>query len=507
MTDGLLLAVIGRPSSAWLTAATVFVLGGWLLHLWLEYATRPPLPVPVPADERRPDPLPGTDTLETPAIIGLLTNGYQVPPSAVPATVMDLSARGWLSMGAQGGRLILHTGRRPPAHEGMEPYEQYVSGYLRSLATNESVTGPVLARNQRKLDRRWWSNFRRQVANSAQDLGLTVNRYPLSSIASVGAVTLLAAFSLLRAIVDSSDVSFLDSWRSRGWWLLMIAGVVALGLATVRRNQNRHQFPTELGQARADAWVGYRARLDARIPEGASVLGTPQQQRALAEGLVTGLAASAYQQLPIVRRNPRWGWSTAGGTAHTVRIHYPARPGYGAHPYVAVGVGLGGLIATWLLRGLLISIADGDRWADATDWFGQGDSIIRPLIGTLGVLMIVPLLVSLWLVIAGVADSLVTREHFGMVVRTAAPKEVLPGRAVRLVQPFGRRSGFRSYLAVDTAARPSVYAWLAPASRLAPQRSDVRVRVTPLLGHVRSCEPVAHADVESAFDHKTGSVR
>lgn len=485
-----LVAWIGRPSTAWLAAATIFVIGGWGLHFWLEHATRPPVPPAGPVT--RPEPPSGESAVEPPAVVALLTNGYQTPPSAVPGTVLDLSARHWLSLTASNSRLYVLTQTRPPDGDRLETFEQHVVGYLGSIAKNDAVSAGTLTRNRARLNRRWWQRFRGQVADAAQARGLTVDRYPASSVFSVGAVGALGLFALLRGIQRSTDVAIADSWRSRGWWLVVLAALIGLLVATWFRYVDRAQAPTDLGHQRASAWVGYRSRLDSRIPETASVLGTPHQQRALADGVVTGVARTVYKQLPVVAESNRWAWSTAGGTAHTVRIRYPVRPGYGRHPLAVAAAGVVGFLATRLIRVFLFSVASGAKFGGITDAVPGGTDIIRGFIGSIAVLAIIPLLVSVWCVVAGAVDSLVVNQREGVVIKTQTPSEVLPDRIARLVQPLGRRSKYRTYLAVDTANHSTVQAWLAPASKVAPQRTAVAARVTPLLGYVHSCEPLAN---------------
>ena len=63
----------------------------------------------------------------------------------------------------------------------------------------------------------------------------------------------------------------------------------------------------------------------------------------------------------------------------------------------------------------------------------------------------------------------------------------------RRLRPFSDRERFSTYLAVDDGARRSVGAWLATERTAAPQGAQARVRATPMLGFVRSSEPVGTA--------------
>jgi hypothetical protein len=109
------------------------------------------------------------------------------------------------------------------------------------------------------------------------------------------------------------------------------------------------------------------------------------------------------------------------------------------------------------------------------------------------VLCWIPIVWSAWAILAGVVDSIATRERLGAVVRARRPAEVLPPLVARVFKPFAERDRFSTYLAVDDGRRIRVSAWLANERSAAPQGAQARVRATPLLGYVRSSEPVGTA--------------
>ena len=78
-------------------------------------------------------------------------------------------------------------------------------------------------------------------------------------------------------------------------------------------------------------------------------------------------------------------------------------------------------------------------------------------------------------------------------VRARRPSSVLPPLVANALRPFAERDRFSTYLAVDDGKRRHVWAWLANERSAAPQRAQARVRATPLLGFVRSSEPVGTA--------------
>ena len=78
-------------------------------------------------------------------------------------------------------------------------------------------------------------------------------------------------------------------------------------------------------------------------------------------------------------------------------------------------------------------------------------------------------------------------------IRARRPGEVLPPVLATVVKPFAERDRFSTYLAVDDGRRRWVSAWLASERSAAPQGAQARVRATPLLGYVRSSEPIGTA--------------
>src|SRR5665811_292187 len=105
-TTPYLAAILDRPATGTLVLAVVVGSVGWLLHGYFFWSKRPRLLEPV--GTKRPDPIDGR-TLEAPAVVALLTNGYDVPRSAVTATALDLAARGWIRLTTSDGELVVVT--------------------------------------------------------------------------------------------------------------------------------------------------------------------------------------------------------------------------------------------------------------------------------------------------------------------------------------------------------------------------------------------------------------
>jgi hypothetical protein len=446
--------------------------------------------VPDGADDRRPDPIDG-DAFETPAVVALLTNGFRVPASAITATTLDLAARGWVRLAVVDDELVVVTRGQGRAGDSLRPYEQQMLSHLMSRAFNDVSSAGTLAMSQHRLDHRWRTRFGHAVAAHAQSLGLCTRRFEWGAVVPGAIASAVALIALTYSVTRGTDVAIEDSWQSRGLALLVLLATVGLAWATFDRATSHVQRPTAAGTARAIEWMSYRRRLRARIPATATVLAAPQQQSTLALACVMGVAEQVHDQLPVAAEDARFAWSEAGSRPHIARIHYPIRPGYGQHPIKVALIGVVVLVLARWLQGFLRGVADGDRLTSLLERVPGQVDLIESLATVLAALCWLPLLWAAWSILAGAIDSVATRVRIGLVVRTRRPSDVVPYS--NILNPFADRDRFSTYLAVDDGRRASVVAWLATERTSAPQGAQARVRATPLLGFVRSSEPVGTA--------------
>ncbi len=484
-----IMALTNRPATPFLVASVVAV-GIALFALWNASTTTRPA-TPVAQGSKRPDGLDvdGKQMLEPPAVVALLTNGYVVPPSACAATLLDLAARRWARFGHNDGELVVVTNSPAGASDALRGFEQQVLNHVVARSLGGACSAGTLAASQYRLGRRWWRRFDADVVKVSQELGLTEPRYSSQALvppAIASAVGLLLALGSWRR--GDATVDLADSYLSRFVLLVTMIGSGFVLWQTLDRWRGSAQVPTELGERRAAAWIGYRSRLRSRIPERATVLAAPAQQLALAHGLVMGVAEHVNNQIPVAPEDDRNAWSEAGGTPHVVKVWYPLRPGYGIHPLLVLGVGAITMIVSFLLRRFLQRVADGDALTSLIGNVADQAGLIEGFASVLAWLMIVPLLISLWAIVAGIIDSVATRERTGVIVRTRHPAAVVP--LPRLLQPLAERDRYAVFLAIDDGRRKRISSWIANERTAAPQGAQARVRATPLLGYVRSSEPI-----------------
>lgn len=485
-----LTAFLDRPTTTTLAVAIVATLAGWALHVYFYWSRRPRLLEPV--GMQRPQPLEGHQ-LEPPAVVALLTNDYDTPRSAVTATALDLAARGWIRLTTSDGELVVVTRGSGQVGDSLRPFEQQVLNHLAARAFNDVASAGTLAASHHRLDHRWWRRFRRSVATTSSELGLSHRRYSPVELAPAAVAAAIGLIALWLAVQNGNEIAVADSWKSRAVWFATLGGVGLLAWRTAERAMGSAQTPTEIGLQRTARWMGHRRRLRSRIPEHASVLASAAQQLALAHGAVMGVCEQVLDELPAAPEDHRRAWSEAGSTPHIVGVRYPTRPGYGQHP---VRVGIAGLIvfvvARWL-QGFFTRVADGESLQSLIERTPGQIDLIEQIADVLAVLCWLPIVWGIWAIIAGAVDSIATRERVGAVVRARRPAEVVPPLLASVVKPFAERDRFSTYLAVDDGKRLLVTAWLANERSAAPQGAQARVRATPLLGYVRSSEPIGTA--------------
>jgi hypothetical protein len=416
---------------------------------------------------REPPAAPPTADLgdEPPALAGLLTSGFEVRREALPATLLDLAARGLLDIEGLGSeaRVRLRLGRGM----ALRPYERRVLELARSRAVAGVIPAPALTVGPRERARSWWRGFRSEVIDDAQAQGLSRDLWDrrVLSAATVGAVV-PAGLVLVAA----------RAWEPAAAALL--AAIAAVGAL----RQGRRQRDTPEGLRASARWLGVRRYLreDAAFPElpPASVV---VWERYLAYAAAFGVARNAVSTFSLGAEEDRRAWSSLAGRWREVRVRYPVvwPPAWGW----IVGVALLASVAGILVAAGLIRLAAAIGWPDPDSTvppgfvtFLRGFSIVAWTAGAM---------VALWSIVAlvrSIGDLGRTRRVTGQVLR---------------LRTFGRsddRPG-RHYLALDEGIGGSIRAWRVPeklwTSAPISQYQHATVTVGPFLGRIRSIEPGA----------------
>lgn len=420
------------------TAATSLL---WLLAAGVLYLLRKPA-----------EPAVGPRTLELgpepPAVASFLVNDFRVPSDGVPATLLDLAARGVVEI-EQRGPDVFYVRLRPAHQEALTPYELRVLEHLRGLARDGVVPGEALTTGPQESSRRWRRGFEQEVVADAKGRGLSRDALAGPEF------TVLTVAALVPALLAWALSVFQGG-------IVVVAGAVAI-LGWIRA---RHpQRETADGLAAASRWLGVRAELaENEVFESYSPLTVTLWNRLLAYGAALGVARGALGALPMGVEPDHEAWSSYGGRWRSVRVSYPRLwpVAWGFDPLVALAAGLaavtGGVLALYFVGPSLVGLVD-------NGWFGVLPATLLGVVCA-AVLLGVALVAVSWLDLRGAAE--------------------VTGPILRL-RSYGDDEHRRHYVAVDDGSSRLIRAWrVRPGlySELA-QGELVTAAVTPNLGCVR----------------------
>lgn len=415
---------------------------------------------------------PGPDALdlvgdEPPAVVNLITNSWSLEHEAIPATLLDLAARGHVSIRQAGQDAVVYVPLEPPARAASDPllrYERMVLKHVKRLARRTSdgvVPAGALTTGPDEQAKRWWRRFRLAVHDDARDRGLAERRW--SRWTKVGLILLAVAaaaplgFALSAAVYDAGNDTDLVS----GGVTYSVVVFVALAVLSATRSG---VADTPQGREVAARWLGLRAMLSTdplfaeHHPSGVDVWG-----RKLAYGAAMGLAHGAVHALPLGAENDREVWSHVSGSWRVVHVHYPRwlSIGYGNHPLLSVLQGLL-VVAMGAMPVLVVSQITGDELG-ASPFF----AVTAVPFGLMAV-------AGLWAVWRGLAD-LVT------------PKQTVEGSVVRWRAKASGKSE-RWYVVVDDGKSSHVSAWKFDQTPNFGLDAVVRARVSRRLRYVSQLE-------------------
>ena len=448
-------------------------------------------------------------------VVGLSGGACRVAGSAATATVVDLAARGSLTLRedpSDAASVLVVT--RPAAEQdasptpdsptdstadpgpdstsdGLEPHERIVIRLLRSRSRDGLVSTGTLLRNQPSW--LWWFRFRRAVAGAARRDGLTVAARDERLVGAPAVVALPAVVWMLTQLLSVIGSRSLDGVSVD----TIVLGLI--GLALVRTVLADLADPvdhlTATGREHALSWMAIRSDLSVRIPDDTSPVTSSARQRALAVAVATGAHESTRWALPIMDPvQPRRVWSDAGDRPRVVTVHSPLIPGRGGRPPVVAAVGLAAIIGSRIAGGIVDDVRGSDRLSELDRLVPDANRWIDVVVDAIGWALWVPLVLGLWLLASGVVDSFISRTRRGLVVDVRLVDEG-PGRAswLRSLAGVGRDGAALVEVAVDDGAQPWLNSWLVTTRIAPPVGAEVEVRHTPLLGRVHSMRPIGRS--------------
>jgi hypothetical protein len=431
---------------------------------------------------------------ETPAVVDLLTGGFEVEDDAVPATVVHLAARRWFSIEDYGDDTIIRTRTVRPPNDDLQPYERRVLAHIEHHAIDSVVPTRVLTIGPDGVSDRWFKGFTKEVVAHAQQLGLCVDRWSWGHRIMAWVLVALAFVPAWIVAENSETNDNSAQWATAGNITLGLAFVVAssLGLLAWRTTRLHAQRDTPAGVAAASHWMGvrdfYRNTGEFTEKSAASVAIWDHH---LGYATAMGLAHEVQRQIPFETEHDRHAWSRATGQWRRVKVRYGTlRPAWGRNPVWMAVTGLF-LCAVWSAVAYgAIWVADFSWRDDVVDyytltttqehWIAFGATIAAVLAVALAVWMAVRFLL-------GAIDAFRKRTVEGDLVRRRARgggEDSTPTYHLAIDPATATNPGPDSILAYRV--RPQIYSQTTQGSR-------VELVVTPMLGYVKSVRTLVPA--------------
>jgi hypothetical protein len=347
-----------------------------------------------------------------------------------------------------------------------------VLGLLREKAVSGVVPAGALTTGTDDRASAFWKTFRKAVIADAQQRGLcrAVWGKRISSLLGIAA---LVPFLLIWAAGRFKAPDEVE-WTPLG--AVTFGCALAIVFVGARIAASDRQRGTDAGMDAASRWVGVRGYLSETatfpdLPPAHVVL----WERYLAYATAFGVARGCVRALPMGAELDRRAWSSYGGRWRQVKVRYPRlRPGWGLSPWSALARGLFlGALAGFITYVLLVRVDPLDAIDDPD---AAGRYVAWAVLGV-GLIGVVVTARFASLVVQAANDLFVTRTVEGEVVRQRS---------------WGSDEHITYWVAVDTGTSPVIRAWRVSAERFIEvyQHQPVRARVTPLLGFVRSFEPL-----------------
>lgn len=411
---------------------------------------------------------------EPPAVAGMLANDFIVTRDALPATLIDLAARGAVEIESRGDETFVSL-RPPPAD--LLPFEEQVLRHVQSLARDGRVPAAALTTGPQDSSRRWWATFRKAVVGEAQHRGLCRPLWDRGLVAALVAALVPIGFVLWAGV--RFDFERVDATP------LFVVTTVAMGVAIAAAAfvaASDRQRDTERGLFAAGHWLGFGDQHEDNaviptLPASSVVV----RGRYLAYCAALGLATAAVRDLPLGAEDDERAWSNYGGRWRQVRVRYPRlRPGWGRRPFVALIAGVIGVFVAWnvfRLGGGMRAVTDAS-YEDFVAWLHRAGFVMTGL----GVLLLAWFGTEAVLAVGDLVSG--DRVVVGRIVRCRER----PGFELKINDD---ESGTRRYVAVDTGQGDAIAAWSVSREIYAQcaQGREVEAVVTRGLHHVRSVLP------------------
>ena len=184
---------------------------------------------------------------ESPAVVNHLIH-RRLTANALPATLLDLAARGWAEVFAphQGATMVRLRAVAPPGAAALTSYETQLLDAIRKVAGRDDLPAQQLAAALNPSTPWFWTRFRMSVTRESKQLGL-VNRPKIARIlltADIAPFVLCAGLALINPGLLGVGIPLLFILWPIAWFL------------AIRRAPDQL---TPAGREVASRWLGVRA--------------------------------------------------------------------------------------------------------------------------------------------------------------------------------------------------------------------------------------------------------
>lgn len=345
---------------------------------------------PPPVDELTRDP---------PAIANLLVHDGTLSGDALPATVLDLAARGYLEIDVLGGGQHLYRLSPGVSWNDLEPYERRVLTLLHERAHRRTLPADRIGIGPDDDARAWWTEFGNEVVADAGARGYV--RYGSEWPLSLGAFGIAALVVFILVVLGSGDASSTMRWIAfAAIFVLIIGGAQSLDL----RSGADRALLSRAGRERRHWWHDARHVLGTdRELEDVPAGGIAVWNRYLAYAAALGLADDACRDLPIGPDGAHVAWVWRGDAWRRVRVRYPRwiPPGWGRPPLLVAGAAaLTVAVTGWLL----VSALRSERWHPAPPFADDVARVIGDFEPAIVAVALVLFAMGAWALVAAALD-------------------------------------------------------------------------------------------------------
>lgn len=297
----------------------------------------------------KPGPAAAMDSVQVrPALVHFVTTNCKPGTPAYEATIVDLAARGFLSVSAHPAGLWLAYTEAGAATAGATPLAAYEQGVLDSMHGRLKNTGgaplAVLAEACRVDVEGTWTPFEGKLREEARKRGLCRWRLPLTGrFSTVAGITSVAVATFAAALIQTRPHADIRGAIFAGFFTWLVFSAV-LTLASLRDRL------TPLGAMIAAAWARDRAALAATAASWAQAGTDALQRRAFAvalgiPGATTGPPSRPGKvERPSETTKPAEAWSSFTGDWRLVKIENTSGMGMAGGVILLVFAGIFGLI-------------------------------------------------------------------------------------------------------------------------------------------------------------------